>query len=76
MYGRPQRLSQMPDKISKQALLAIRSFSRQALHASELGFIHPISKKQIDFTAPLPKDLQDLRTVLEKAIWERGHVKI
>ena len=76
MYGRPQRVAQMPDKISKQALLTIRSFSRQALHASELGFIHPISKKQIDFTAPLPEDLQDLQTVLEKAIWERGHVKI
>ena len=76
MYGRPQRLSQMPDKISKQALLAIRSFSRQALHASELGFIHPISKKQLDFSAPLPKDLQDLQTVLEKAIWERSHAKI
>ena len=76
MYGRPQRLSQMPDKISKQALLAIRSFSRQALHASKLGFIHPISKKQIDFTAPLPTDLKGLQTILEKAIWERGHVKI
>jgi 23S rRNA pseudouridine1911/1915/1917 synthase len=29
---------------------------RQALHAQTLGFIHPTTKKYMEFEAPLPKD--------------------
>ncbi len=29
---------------------------RQALHAQSLGFQHPTSKKQLEFTSPLPSD--------------------
>jgi 23S rRNA pseudouridine1911/1915/1917 synthase len=36
---------------------------RQALHARLLGFIHPVSKKQMDFEVPMPADMQQ---VLEK----------
>lgn len=38
---------------------------RQALHAKSLGFIHPITKKQMHFDSDLPQDFVD---VLEK--WE------
>jgi 23S rRNA pseudouridine1911/1915/1917 synthase len=31
---------------------------RVALHAAELGFIHPVSGKQLHYAAPLPADLQ------------------
>lgn len=41
---------------------------RQALHARSLGFIHPTSKKQLDFETPLP---DDFRLCLEK--WQ-GYV--
>ena len=34
--------------------------SRQALHAKTLGFVHPITGKQMDFTSPLPDDLAAL----------------
>ncbi len=34
--------------------------SRQALHAKELGFIHPGTKKEILFTSELPEDMQQL----------------
>ncbi|MBO7483898.1 MAG: RluA family pseudouridine synthase [Alphaproteobacteria bacterium] len=44
----------------------IRSFSRQALHAGLLGFIHPITQKQMIFEVPLPKDLENLKIELEK----------
>jgi 23S rRNA pseudouridine1911/1915/1917 synthase len=27
------------------------------LHAATLGFLHPISGKQLDFTAPMPPDM-------------------
>lgn len=31
---------------------------RQALHAQTLGFVHPASRRQMDFTSPLPPDLE------------------
>ncbi len=40
--------------------------SRQALHAATLGFYHPVLKKEMDFSAPMP---EDFKTLLER--WER-----
>ncbi|MFT3681299.1 MAG: RluA family pseudouridine synthase [Ferruginibacter sp.] len=39
---------------------------RQALHAKELGFIHPVTRKQLFFESPLP---EDIAAVIEK--WRR-----
>lgn len=36
------------------------SFKRQALHAYQLGFEHPVSGKYVTFEAPVPADLLDL----------------
>lgn len=33
---------------------------RQALHARTLGFVHPVTKRQMDFTSELPDDLSRL----------------
>lgn len=33
---------------------------RQALHATKLGFTHPMTKKYLEFTAPLPEDMERL----------------
>lgn len=33
---------------------------RQALHARTLGFVHPVTGKQMDFTSSLPDDLEAL----------------
>ena len=30
---------------------------RQALHAKTLGFVHPVTNEQMDFTSELPEDL-------------------
>ncbi|UTC24226.1 RluA family pseudouridine synthase [Candidatus Comchoanobacter bicostacola] len=38
----------------------IRSFSRQALHATRLAFEHPITKNSIDVKCPTPQDLEQL----------------
>jgi 23S rRNA pseudouridine1911/1915/1917 synthase len=35
-------------------------FYRQALHAAELGFIHPVTKGRLSFASPLPSDMQQL----------------
>jgi 23S rRNA pseudouridine1911/1915/1917 synthase len=36
------------------------NFHRQALHAAELGFEHPVSKQDLSFKSPLPSDIQEL----------------
>jgi len=35
-------------------------FHRQALHAAELGFVHPVSKENLTFKSALPSDIQEL----------------
>lgn len=44
---------------------SIRFFPRQALHAGLLGFIHPITQKQMVFEVPMPEDLKNLQTELK-----------
>lgn len=34
--------------------------NRQALHAHQIKFIHPITKQQVCYIAPLPEDIQNL----------------
>ena len=41
------------------------NINRQALHSHILGFMHPLSKKYMEFSAPLPKDMQELIDDLE-----------
>lgn len=31
--------------------------SRQALHCHKISFVHPITKKEVELTSPLPKDM-------------------
>ena len=35
----------------------LRLFPRQALHAGVLGFVHPLSGKYMEFSAPMPEDM-------------------
>lgn len=44
----------------------LKEFNRQALHASELGFTHPIKQKFLEFSAPPPQDFQKLLYLIEK----------
>ena len=71
-YGRPMRAGQMPDNALRAALADLRTFNRQALHASHLGFHHPVTAEPMAFSTPIPKDMQDLIDNLEKAIKQRG----
>lgn len=47
------------------ALTAAVNFPRQALHAAELSFLHPETKAEVSYSAPLPSDFQELLDVLE-----------
>lgn len=44
---------------------AIANLKRQALHAASLGFVHPVTKEDMQFEAELPEDLRGLEKVLE-----------
>ena len=46
--------------LAPQAKAAVENFSRQALHARELGFAHPRSGKELLFESPLPADFEAL----------------
>lgn len=41
-------------------LLTELHFHRQALHAAELGFTHPVTKHRLSFSSPMPSDMQEL----------------
>ena len=49
-----------PAGASQRLLAALAGFTRQALHAQELAFIHPESGERLTFSAPIPGDLADL----------------
>lgn len=44
----------------------IQAFGRQALHAEQLGLIHPVSGEEMEWQAPIPKDMQELLDALEQ----------
>ena len=46
---------------------AAAGFSRQALHAAVLGFVHPVSGAALRFESPLPDDLASLLDALRGA---------
>ena len=46
--------------INESAKLYINNFPRQALHALSLGFIHPKTKKTLQFSSELPLDFKEL----------------
>jgi len=54
-------------KIDLSVEKKIVNFNRQALHAKSLGFLHPITKKDIFFEAKRPRDFDALIKSLNKA---------
>ncbi len=64
VYGGSRRASA---KALGGAAAAVQAFSRQALHAAHLGFVHPLSGDQMGFDSPLPDDMQELLDTLRAA---------
>lgn len=50
--------------VSAEVKEFINTFPRQALHAQTLGFVHPRTKEFMQFSSPLPADLQELSAIL------------
>ena len=66
LYGKSISQKKLNDSSYKEKYQLIKSFNRQALHATKLSFNHPITKKQLEFIAPLPEDMNQLIKNLKK----------
>lgn len=64
VYGRNRPLA--PGSCPECVLVTIRGFSRQALHAETLGFVHPVSRESVKFSATMPSDMNDLLMELRR----------
>jgi 23S rRNA pseudouridine1911/1915/1917 synthase len=58
VYGGRRKLS--PKAVGDVGVAAVSGFSRQALHAATLGFVHPVTDEVMEFEAALPADMQGL----------------
>lgn len=54
--------------LSEDARMALENLDRQALHAAELGFVHPVTKKPLHFTSPRPSDIERLYSALKSGV--------
>lgn len=59
--GFATKANRLPEKLRE----IVGGLGRQALHARELGFAHPVSQEKMLFSAPLPPDLDALNMGLE-----------
>jgi len=53
-------------RLSPDARTALEALGRQALHAAILGFDHPITGEPLAFESPLPEDLNNLVSILQR----------
>ena len=51
-------------RLGGAAQAALTALDRQALHAAELAFVHPVRGKRLQFESPLPPDMADLVAAL------------
>ncbi|MCI5047453.1 MAG: RluA family pseudouridine synthase [Aquisalinus sp.] len=66
VYGRGPGLSGLRpvDDPAIEAIEVLRRFKRQALHAMELGFDHPLTGQPLSFKTPPPADFMELEKAL------------
>jgi 23S rRNA pseudouridine1911/1915/1917 synthase len=66
LYGKQRAFLTSKDPNEAIVKIAIENLKRQALHAASLGFKHPITKEFMLFESPIPNDMAELITSLEK----------
>ena len=52
-------------RLGAEAQSALAALGRQALHAAELGFVHPASRKRLRFSSEMPADMARLAEALQ-----------
>ncbi|WP_347267124.1 pseudouridine synthase [Paracoccus sp. (in: a-proteobacteria)] len=66
VYGGSRRASARV--LGAEVAAAVAVFPRQALHAAELGFRHPLSGESLHFASPLPADMAGLLARLRETV--------
>lgn len=61
--GKKRSLKEAP---SEEVRTAFRKLGRQFLHAKTLGFYHPDTENFVEFSVPIPDDIQQVIDVLDK----------
>jgi 23S rRNA pseudouridine1911/1915/1917 synthase len=56
--GRPKKQLSASERERSLAIELLRCLPRQALHAVELAFTHPVTGEKRTFTSPMPEDLR------------------
>lgn len=69
LIGDPLYRNKLPKP--KEDGTVLNSFDRQALHASRLGLIHPVTKDTMEWFAEPPGDMRDLMDELGFGPWDR-----
>jgi 23S rRNA pseudouridine1911/1915/1917 synthase len=69
LYGTRRRY---PSGASPQLRASLDGMHRQALHAAQLQFTHPVTGKELTFNAPLPQDMVDLLAALARDLEQGG----
>lgn len=65
VYGSPKRVNSINDSFLRARVKAMR---RQALHSAMIGFLHPITGDYMEFSSPLPDDMDSLCKYLQEYI--------
>lgn len=68
--GRHLTVADVAHEVATTQEAATPLICRQALHAASLGFTHPISRKTVEYQAPLPEDMAKLIHMLRKHRYE------
>lgn len=63
LYGHPR--IRLPSGASEPLQHALQNLKRQALHASRLSFVHPMTEEELAIEAPLPDDFASLLALLD-----------
>jgi 23S rRNA pseudouridine1911/1915/1917 synthase len=61
-----------PQKCAPQLRELLNGFPRQALHATRLALVHPVSGATMEWQAPLPPDMQELLRQIREVSHEGG----
>lgn len=64
VYGNARKTAILLKNLNDNQKSVVMAFQRQALHAYELGFVHPKTGEQVQVRAPLPDDIAQLIAVL------------
>ena len=63
--GGVDKIKSFDSNLKNDIKKSISKINRVALHAEQISFYHPVKKKDVIFTAPVPDDMMNTIKILE-----------